>query len=112
MHNRFLCLMLMVCAFTLAHAQQLEVLSSGNKTSLRGLSAVSDKVAWVSGSHGSVALTIDSGKTWKWLPVAGYEKRDFRDIEAFDAKTAIMMAVDTPAIILKTTDAGLHWKKV
>jgi photosystem II stability/assembly factor-like uncharacterized protein len=93
-------------------AQQIEMLSIGNKTSMRGLSVVTDKIIWVSGSKGIVARSVDSGKTWKWMNVPGYEKKDFRDIEAFDAVTAIVMAIDTPAIILKTTDGGGHWKKV
>jgi hypothetical protein len=45
--------------------------------------------------------SIDGGKTWKWLVVKGFENRDFRDIEAFDAATAIIMAVAEPANILK-----------
>ena len=93
-------------------AQKIEVLSSGNKTSIRGLSVVTDKVVWASGSNGMVARSLDSGHTWKWMQVKGYEKKDFRDIEAFDAVTAIIMAVDTPALILKTIDGGEHWKKV
>jgi photosystem II stability/assembly factor-like uncharacterized protein len=44
--------------------------------------------------------------------VKGFEKRDFRDIEAFDATTAVIMAVDAPAYILKTNDAGESWKVV
>jgi photosystem II stability/assembly factor-like uncharacterized protein len=44
--------------------------------------------------------------------VAGYEERDFRDIEAIDSSTAIIMAVAEPAIILKTTDGGKSWSKV
>ena len=93
-------------------AQQIELLSSGNKTSLRGLSVVNDKIAWVSGSNGGVARTTDSGKTWKWFTIKGFEKRDFRDIEAFDAVTAIIMAIAEPAVILKTIDGGEHWKTV
>ena len=46
------------------------------------------------------------------MTVEGYAKRDFRDIEAFDSSTAIIMAIDTPAIILKTTDGGKTWRKV
>jgi photosystem II stability/assembly factor-like uncharacterized protein len=46
------------------------------------------------------------------MQVKNYEKRDFRDIQAFSAKTAIIMAVGDPAILLKTTDGGNTWKTV
>lgn len=107
----FNCLLLL-CFFIRANAQKIEILSTDNKISIRGLSVVNDKVAWVSGSNGTVARTVDSGKTWKWMTVKGFEKRDFRDIEAFDAVTAIIMAVAEPAVILKTIDGGEHWKLV
>lgn len=97
---------------TTINAQQLKILTTGNNSSLRGLSVVNDQTVWVSGSNGTVGLSIDGGNTFQWMIVKGYEKRDFRDIEAFDAKTAIIMGIDTPAIILKTTDAGKTWKKV
>ncbi len=93
-------------------AQQIDMLATVNKVSLRGLSVVNDKIVWVSGSKGTVGRTVDSGKTWKWLPVPSFEKKDFRDIEAFDGVTAIIMAIDTPALILKTVDGGEHWRKV
>ncbi|MEP6728747.1 MAG: oxidoreductase [Bacteroidota bacterium] len=102
---------LLACSFAV-NAQTIELLSTGNKTSMRGLSVVSDKTIWASGSNGTVARSVDSGKTWKWITVPGFEKRDFRDIEAFDAVTAIVMAIDTPAVILKTIDGGQHWKTV
>jgi len=93
-------------------SQKIEILTSGTKTSLRGLCVVNDDVIWVSGSSGTVGKSIDGGKTWEWITVKGYEKRDFRDIEAFDKKTAIILAVDTPAHILKTVDGGKNWKLV
>ena len=40
------------------------------------------------------------------------KKRDFRDIEAFDAATAIIMAIGEPAHILKTTNGGETWQLV
>jgi hypothetical protein len=91
---------------------KLEVLTSGTKTSLRGLSVVSDAIAWVSGSNGAVGRTTDGGKNWKWFVVKGFEKNDFRDIEAFDATTAVIMSVGEPAYILRTVDGGETWKVV
>lgn len=90
----------------------INILDSGRKISIRGLSVVDDDVIWASGSSGTVARSIDGGKTFEWLTVAGYEKRDFRDIEAFDKNTAIIMGIAEPAIILKTKDGGKNWYKV
>jgi len=91
-------------------AQHIEISQQGQPTSIRGLSVVDDSVAWVSGSKGYVATTTNGGKTWTWQQVKGFEKADFRDIEAFSATEAIIMSSGTPALILKTTDGGLNWK--
>ncbi len=93
-------------------AQKVKLLNSGSKASLRGLSVVSDDVVWVSGSGGSVGRSIDGGENWTWTTVKGFEKIDFRDIEAFDKNTAIIMGIADPAYILKTTDGGQNWKLV
>jgi hypothetical protein len=93
-------------------SQKIEVLTEGTKTSIRGLSVVDDRIIWASGSNGIVGKSLDSGRTWKWSVVKGFEKRDFRDIEAFDATTAIIIAVAEPANILKTVDGGETWKVV
>ena len=95
-----------------AQKPTIEILTSGNKASLRGLSVVNDNVVWVSGSNGTVGKTNNGGKNWKWMTVNGFEKTDFRDIEAFDGNTAIIMGIAEPAYILKTTDAGESWKVV
>ena len=105
-------LLIIIGTSFICNAQKIEILTSGTKTSLRGLCAVDDSVVWASGSNGTVAKTIDGGKTWEWLTVKGFEKNDYRDIEAFDANTAIVMAIDSPAYILKTTDGGANWKVV
>jgi hypothetical protein len=67
---------------------------------------------WVSGSKGSVGKSTDGGKTFHWITVKGFENTDFRDIEAFDDKTAIIMGIAEPAFILKTTDGGNNWRVV
>lgn len=97
---------------SMATAQKIEVLTTGTKTSLRGLSVVDDNVAWVSGSNGTVGKTLDGGKTWTWMTVTGFEKKDFRDIEAFDGASAVIIAIAEPAYILKTNDGGKTWKVV
>lgn len=95
-----------------AQSPSVEILSSGTKTSLRGLSVVNDNVIWVSGSAGMVGRSLNGGKNWTWFTVKGFEKTEFRDIEAFDGQTAIIMGIAEPAYILKTTDGGETWKVV
>src|SRR5690349_8662031 len=91
-------------------AQVIESLTVGTAVSIRGLSVVNDDVVWVSGSNGMVGRSVNGGKTWQWINVKGFEKTDFRDIEAFNAQTAIIMGISEPAYILKTTDGGDSWK--
>jgi hypothetical protein len=106
-------LVLLTCLVTSTlFSQQIKLLESGKRVSIRGLSVVDDKTIWASGSNGSVARSTDGGASWTWMVVPGYEKRDFRDIEAFDKNTAIIIAVAEPAFILKTKDGGKTWKQV
>ncbi len=59
----------------------------------RGLSVVNEKIVWASGTGGTVIRTINGGKSWDVMNVPGAEKLDFRDIEAFDAKTAYILSI-------------------
>lgn len=93
-------------------AQTLIPLHSGTKTSLRGLSVVNDSVAWVSGSNGTWAISTDAGLNWKWDQLSSYDKLDFRDIEAFSDRKAVMVNAGTPSVILLTDDGGISWKEV
>ena len=100
-----------VCLFSLTcFAQHIELLQQGKRTSIRGLSVVDDSVAWVSGSRGNIAVTTNGGKSWSWQQVKGFENADFRDVEAFSAKDAVIISSGTPALILKTTDGGANWQ--
>jgi len=93
-------------------AQKIQNLTDSIQSSIRGLSVVDNNILWVSGSNGTVGKSFDGGKTWKWMIVKGFEKTDFRDIEAFDKKTAVIMGVDEPAYILRTKDGGENWSVV
>ena len=85
------------------------VQKSGTDAGLRGISAVDDKVAWASGTKGTVLRTADGGKTWTRTPVPGADNLDFRDIEAFGADSAAVLAVGRPARIFMTEDGGAIW---
>lgn len=95
--------------FCTAQSFSLKPLNENTKTSLRGLSVVSDQVIWASGSNGSIGKTLDGGLTWQWMKPKGYEQLDFRDIEAFDQQKAIIVNAGSPAYVLKTIDGGTTW---
>ncbi|MCU0376594.1 MAG: hypothetical protein MUF24_14915 [Chitinophagaceae bacterium] len=86
--------------------------SSRTGVSFRGLGCGKDGSVWVSGSKGTVGKSTDGGKTWQWVSPGGYTQRDFRAVEAFSRHTAIVMAVDSPGLLLKTKDGGQSWQKV
>ena len=102
--------LLLIAIHNLLHAQVVLPLPRGLNCSIRGLSVVNNHVAWASGSKGQVGLTKDGGKTWKWQQVQGFGQSDFRDVEAFSAKEAIIISSGTPALILKTEDGGASWQ--
>jgi len=84
--------------------------TSGVTARLRGVSAVSDRVGWTSGSGSTVLRTADGGATWQKLTVTS-DQLDFRDIDAIDARTAYVLSIGNgPASrIYKTSDAGATW---
>jgi photosystem II stability/assembly factor-like uncharacterized protein len=102
-----------VFVVTIVQAQQpfIQIIDTSTRTSIRGLSVVNDSVFWVSGNNGMVGKCTN-GNTIQWNKIVGYEKRDFRDVEAFAHNHAIVMAVAEPAIILETKDGGNTWTKV
>lgn len=80
--------------------------------SFRGLAVVNEKVIWASGTGGTFIKTVDGGKNWTVGKVAGAEKLDFRDIEAFDANTAYVLSIGNgdASRIYKTSDGGKSWE--
>ncbi|HKY30831.1 MAG TPA: hypothetical protein VJM12_23125 [Pyrinomonadaceae bacterium] len=103
--------MTLILAFTLfIAAPQWTIQTSGTNSRLRGISAVTDRIAWASGSDSTVLRTLDGGATWRRLTVTN-DKLDFRDIDAFDARTAYLLSIGNgPASrIYKTTDGGATW---
>ena len=112
MQKSLLLFFLLACKLSAAQLPVITVLDSGRNVSIRGLSVVDEQVIWCSGSKGSVARSTDGGRHFSWHTVPGYEQRDFRDIHAFDTRTALIMGIGEPAVILKTKDGGQTWQKV
>ena len=103
-------LLLFLAITSIFAAPQWTLQTSGVTARLRGVSAVSDRVAWASGADSTVLRTTDGGATWKKLKVTT-DALDFRDIDAVDARTAYVLSIGNgPASrIYKTTDAGATW---
>ena len=84
---------------------------SGVTVRLRGVSAVSADVAWASGGAGTVLRTTDGGRTWARRVVPGAEALDFRDVDASDADTAVVLSIGPgdASRIYQTGDGGATW---
>jgi photosystem II stability/assembly factor-like uncharacterized protein len=109
------CLILLLAAATVAAtvaaqtAPQTRI--SRISENLRGVSAVSQKIAWASGTHGTYLRTTD-GHLWIPDHVPGADSLDFRGIVAFSADEAFVMSSGPgdQSRIYHTTDAGRHWQ--
>jgi photosystem II stability/assembly factor-like uncharacterized protein len=91
---------------------QIKELTAQKGVSIRAMSVPSEKVIWASGSKGMVAKSTNEGVSFEWMQVKGYEKRDFRAMHAWSDQEAIIVAIASPAVILKTFDGGASWNKV
>ena len=86
--------------------------TSGVTSLFRGVSAASDKVAFASGSGGTVVRTRDGGATWQKLTLpADAAKLDFRDVDAIDARTVYILSIGNgnASRIYKSVDGGDSW---
>jgi photosystem II stability/assembly factor-like uncharacterized protein len=91
---------------------------SGTTAGLRGIDSVDGKIAWASGTNGTVLKTIDGGEHWTQCAIPDADKDgatlDFRGIQAWDAQIAIVMASGPgdKSRLYKTIDGCRSWKLV
>ncbi|MFE2582953.1 oxidoreductase [Streptomyces sp. NPDC059378] len=78
---------------------------------LRGLSAVDRDTAWVAGTGGTVLRTTDGGASWRNVSPPGAADLQFRDVEAFDARRAVVLAIGEgeASRVYRTDDGGASW---
>lgn len=79
---------------------------------LRGLDQAQDGTIWASGVDGTVLRSLDTGQTWQVVSVPNCIGTDFRDIEAFDQKTAAVLSAGNGVRIYRTSNAGATWSLV
>src|SRR5205807_2390109 len=105
---KFVPALLCACA---SFAQSWIPQTSNTTASLRGVSAVNDRVVWASGSGGTWLRTIDGGATWQAAKIPGADTLDFRGIRAFDERNVWVMSSGPgdKSRIYRTTDSGEHW---
>ncbi|MET7640653.1 oxidoreductase [Streptomyces sp. NPDC005438] len=84
---------------------------TGVDARFRGLDAVSRSTAWVAGSEGTVLLTRDGGRRWRDVSPPGAGKLEFRDVEAFGSRGAVVLAIGPgeDSRVFRTEDAGATW---
>jgi hypothetical protein len=113
-----LTLLLAVSAIAAAQSppsQLWQMQESGTTAGLRGIDSVDGTVAWASGTNGTVLKTIDGGAHWTKCAIPDADKDgatlDFRGVQAWDAKTAIVMASGPgdKSRLYKTTDGCMTW---
>ena len=102
------------------YAWQLTPTPTDATARFRGASAVSEETAWVSGWQGTgaalagkVLRTTNRGASWQSVGPPGALGLQFRDIEAFDADTAVIMShrrtLPTRSGSYRTENGGQTW---
>lgn len=105
-------LKILLLTTSLSFAQTYQIINQENtQVSYRGLAFEDSKTFLVSGSKNTIGKTTDGGKTFKWINPEIVEDQDFRDIEVLNKNTYITVAIDNPAYILTTNNAGKTWQK-
>jgi hypothetical protein len=95
--------------------QVWQMQESGTTAGLRGIDSVDGSVAWASGTEGTVLKTTDGGAHWAKCTVPDSDKDgatlDFRGVQAWDSRTAIVMASGPgdKSRLYKTTDGCKTW---
>ncbi len=97
--------------FTPRPGPSWQLLDTGVTARLRGLAPVSAKVAWASGSEGTVIRTVDGGRSWRQVGPPGTTDLQLRDIEAFDAERAVALSIGEGELsrVYRTADGGRSW---
>jgi photosystem II stability/assembly factor-like uncharacterized protein len=85
--------------------------TSGTDVLLQAISPVDERIVWISGHGGTWGRTLDGGEQWSTGTVTGATELEFRDVEGFDASSAVLLAAGPGdrSRIFRTDDGGATW---
>ncbi|MFF5932775.1 WD40/YVTN/BNR-like repeat-containing protein [Streptomyces sp. NPDC012508] len=94
-----------------SHGAGWQLTETGTDARFRGLAAVDRRTAWAAGSKGTVLRTTDGGRSWRNVSPPGAGELELRDVEAFDARRAVVLAIGEgeASRVLRTDDGGATW---
>ncbi len=104
--------MLLAACATAPRSGGWQLVATPGTPSLRGIAVVDASTVWLSGSGGTVWRTTDGGTSWSAVAPPGTAAADFRDVEACDGDTALVMTAGSPGRVHRTTDGGATWTLV
>jgi photosystem II stability/assembly factor-like uncharacterized protein len=107
-------ILLAVFSLTIASGQNWTPQDSGTSVSLRGISAAGKDVVWAGGAKGTYLRTLDGGAHWEMRTMAKAADLDFRDVQGFDDRTAVLMSAGKGPLsrLYRTRDGGESWSLV
>jgi photosystem II stability/assembly factor-like uncharacterized protein len=81
--------------------------------SIRAIDVIDENKICFAANNGVFGYSDDAGKTWylDTISIENYTPQ-FRSIEALNDSTILILSVDSPAYLLKTTNKGRDWKIV
>lgn len=85
----------------------------GQDLSIRAIDIIDSQTYVFAANNGVVGYTNDDGRTWKLDTICkdGYCPQ-FRSIKALNDSVFLIMSIDSPAYIFKTSNRGKSWKIV
>lgn len=81
--------------------------------SIRAIDIIDDQKICFAANNGIFGYSDDGGKNWfiDTIRIKNYAPQ-FRSIEALNDSTILILSIDSPAYLLKTTNMGRDWKVV
>ena len=89
----------------------VDSVATGTTARLIGLDAAGNGVVWAAGTNGAWARSLDGGRSWTTGTVPDADTLQFRDVEAFDARRAVLLSIGpgTASRVYTTDDGGATW---